>query len=198
MAPEQAETFADVIREVVGDNTQRDVAEWGDVSHTYVNDWLQHRKPTLKTLRKFVDRLEARGRLKPGQRERMFRTCGYVDPGRANHYEEHVGQDIRVTTGMVEEIVRRAVEETAQRLMEQSPADQLLEGLDQLAADYPDLQIPVPSFSGGVRSLTPERVRDLIHTLRQMAEEGLHPKKSPIPSDPPHTLRCDENEQTTG
>jgi hypothetical protein len=74
------------------------------------------------------------------------------------------------------------------------PADQLLDGLDQLAADFPDLQIPVPSFSGGAQTLTSEKVRSLLHTLRQMAEEGRHPKKSPNPL--PSSRRLSGGEET--
>jgi hypothetical protein len=81
-------------------------------------------------------------------------------------------------------------------LPSESPAEQLLEGLDRLAADFPDQHIPVPSFSGGVRSLTPEKVCNLLATFRRMAEEGRHPKKSSTPPDSSRRLRDDENKQT--
>jgi transcriptional regulator with XRE-family HTH domain len=50
-------SFADVVRHIIGDRTQREVAADADISHTYLNHWLQGRRPQPGILRRFADNL---------------------------------------------------------------------------------------------------------------------------------------------
>lgn len=77
LTEQKRETFTDVVRELIGNESQRDVAEAGGFSHAYLNDWLQGRVPTRKLLARAANNWE----LPADLRARLFRASGFFDPG---------------------------------------------------------------------------------------------------------------------
>jgi hypothetical protein len=61
------------------------------------------------------------------------------------------------------------------------PSEDVISGSDafyqefrQLQADYPHLPIPLPHFSGGVRSIKgPDEAREIVADMRRRVEDGL-------------------------
>jgi transcriptional regulator with XRE-family HTH domain len=55
-----------------------------------------------------------------------------------------------------------------------SGADAFYEEFRRLQADYPHLPIPLPHFSGGVRSIKgPDEAREIVAGMRRRVEQGL-------------------------
>jgi transcriptional regulator with XRE-family HTH domain len=146
---ERRESFGEVTREVLGDLTQRELGRMADVSHAYVNDWLQDRRPSLRTLVRAAGKLEAGGRMSPELRARWFAAAGYVDPG-PEAPEPWSGR--RATPSeSAEEILGRGVLEVYEILHRPFTID-----LDEETA----------------RNLTPDQARETVETWKRLAREG--------------------------
>lgn len=177
MSDEQTETFGDVICEVQGDLSQRQFAKLaGDVPPGNVNDWLQSRPPRLKLLLQVLEALEEAELLAPEQRERLFRSAGYVDPRR----------DRGPASGKSFSAPKAAPSPDlegffANRQSQEPPLDRLLRAYGELLKSLQAEGRPVPPLDagslGGWESLTHVRVDAYINGLREDAAPGGKPSR---------------------
>jgi len=172
MSNEQTETFGDVMCEIQGDHSQRQFAKLaGDVPPGNVNDWLQSRPPRLKLLLQVLEALEEAELVSSEQRERLFRSAGYVDPRRDRGAAANAPYAAPKTAPTPD-----LKGYFANRQSQEAPVDRLLRAYGELLKRRQAEGCAVPPLDAGSlgdwEKLTDERVDDYIKGLQENATRG--------------------------
>lgn len=83
------EELGDVLRELIRDRTQAELAHVAGISGSNFHNWLNNRsKPQRKTLTQAADAWQAKGWISLDLRARLFRAAGYFDPEEPDRMRE--------------------------------------------------------------------------------------------------------------